>query len=68
MNAFLRILLVRIRDDRQSREVNWSLGFLYRCLLKHLMDPRFLREDGRELLLDDPENAILALYKVYTGT
>ena len=34
-----------------------------KCLLKHLMVRRFLRESGREFQTDDPENARLVLYR-----
>ena len=34
-----------------------------KCLLKHLMVRRFLRESGREFQNDDSENARLILYR-----
>ena len=40
---------------------------LCKCLLKHLMVRRFLRESGREFQTDDPENARLVLYKSMQG-
>ena len=39
-----------------------ELRCLCKCLLKHLMVRRFLRESGREFQTDDPENARLVLY------
>ena len=44
-----------------------ELRCLYRCLLKHLMDRRFLREGEREFQVDHPENARLVLYKSSRG-
>ena len=40
---------------------------LYRCLLKHSMARRFLRDGGREFQVDDPENARLVLYRYIRG-
>ena len=40
---------------------------LCKCLLKHLMVRRFLRESGREFQTDDPENARLVLYRSMRG-
>ena len=44
-----------------------ELRCLYRCLLKHWLDGRFLREGGREFQFDDPENARLVLYRSIRG-
>ena len=44
-----------------------ELGCLYKCLLKHLMVRRFLRESEREFQTDDPENARLVLYRSMRG-
>ena len=44
-----------------------ELRRLYKCLLKHLMVSRFLRESGREFQIDDPENARLVLYRSMRG-
>ena len=40
---------------------------LCKCLLKHLMVRRFLRESEREFQTDDPENARLVLYRSMQG-
>ena len=40
-----------------------ELRCLCKCLLKHLMVRRFLRESGREFQTDDPENARLVLHR-----
>ena len=44
-----------------------ELRCLCKCLLKHLMVRRFLRESGREFQTDDPENARLVLYRSMRG-
>ena len=44
-----------------------ELKCLCKCLLKHLMVRRFLRESGREFQTDDPENARLVLYRSVRG-
>ena len=44
-----------------------ELRCLCKCLLKHLMVRRFLRESGREFQTDDPENARLVSYKSMRG-
>ena len=44
-----------------------ELRCLCKCLLKHLMVRRFLRESGREFQTDDPENARLVLYRSVRG-
>ena len=44
-----------------------GLRCLCKCLLKHLMVRRFLRERGREFQTDDPENARLVLYRSMRG-
>ena len=44
-----------------------ELRCLCKCLLKHLMVRRFLRESGREFQIDDPENARPVLYRSMRG-
>ena len=44
-----------------------ELRCLCKCLLKHLMVRRFLRESGREFQTDDPENARLVLHRSMGG-
>ena len=44
-----------------------ELRSVCKCLLKHLMVRRILREGGREFLIDDPENARLVLYRSVRG-
>ena len=44
-----------------------GLRCLCKCLLKHLMVRRFLRESGREFQTDDPENARLVSYRPVPG-
>ena len=44
-----------------------ELRCLCKCLLKHLMVRRFLRESEREFQTDDPENARLVLYRSMRG-
>ena len=44
-----------------------ELGCVCKCLLKHLIVRRFLREGGREFQIDDPENARLVLYRSMRG-
>ena len=44
-----------------------ELRCLCKCLLKHLMILRFLRESEREFQTDDPENARLVLYRSMRG-
>ena len=69
MNAFLLFLLSFEETKRRQEESRGRLEVmcLYRCLLKHLMDRRFLREGGREFQIDDPENARLVLYRSVRG-
>ena len=54
------IQLARLRGQME-------LKCLCKCLLKHLMVRRFLRESGREFQTDDPENARLVLYRSVRG-
>ena len=44
-----------------------ELRCLCKCLLKHLMVRRFLRESEREFQTDDPENARRVLYRSMRG-
>ena len=44
-----------------------ELRCLCKCLLKHLIVRRFLRESGREVQTNDPENARLVLYRSMRG-
>ena len=44
-----------------------DLRCLCKCLLKHLMARRFLRESEREFQTDDPENARLVSYRPVPG-
>ena len=44
-----------------------ELTRLCKCLLKHLMVHRFLRESETEFQTDDPENARLVLYRSMRG-
>ena len=44
-----------------------ELRCLCKCLLKHLMVHRFLRESETEFQTDDPENARLVLYRLMQG-
>ena len=44
-----------------------ELRCLCKCLLKHLMVRRFLRESEREFQTDDSENARLVLYRSMRG-
>ena len=45
-----------------------ELRCLGKCILKHLMVSRFLKESGREFQTDEPENARLVLIQVYAGS
>ena len=40
-----------------------ELRCVCKCLLRHLMVRRFLRESGREFQFDDPESARLISYR-----
>ena len=44
-----------------------ELKCLCKCLLKHLMVRRFLRESGKEFQTDNPEIARLVLYRSIRG-
>ena len=44
-----------------------GLRCLCKCLLKHLIGRRFLRESEREFQTDDPENARLVLCRSMRG-
>ena len=42
---------------------------MWKCLLKHLMVRRFLREGGREFQIDDPENVrLIGFVQVCAGS
>ena len=55
------IQLTRLRGQMELR-------CLCKCLLKHLMVRRFLRESGREFQIDDAENARPILYRSMRGS
>ena len=44
-----------------------ELRCLGKCILKHLMVSRFLKESGREFQTDDPGNSRLVLYRSMRG-
>ena len=44
-----------------------ELRCLCKCILKHLMVSRFLKESGREFQTDDPGNSRLVLYRSMRG-
>ena len=54
------VQLARLRGQMEQRS-------LCKCLLKHLMFRRFLRESGKEFQTNDPENARLVLYRSMRG-